>query len=64
MPDEMFDGQKPKISDIRVFGCHAYAWIPKKIKKKLDVYCTPGIYLGNMGKGKRTAQTLAKTERK
>ena len=52
--DEWFCGQKPLLSDIHAFGCLAYAWIPKPIRKKFqDRYGTsislrarPCIYLG------------------
>jgi hypothetical protein len=50
-PDEEFDQIKPKLSDLHVFGCHAYAWIPVELRKKLDCKCTLSIYLDPMGKG-------------
>ena len=34
--DEWFCGQKPLLSDIHAFGCLAYAWIPKPIRKKFQ----------------------------
>jgi hypothetical protein len=52
-PDELFDQKKPKFSDLHIFRCHGYAWIPAELRKKLDCKFTPSIYLGPMGKGHR-----------
>ncbi len=35
-PTELWYGTKPNISKLRIFGCTAYAQIPKELRKKLD----------------------------
>jgi transposase InsO family protein len=39
-------GKHPDLSHLRVFGCTAYALIPKESRKKLDAKSKPYIFLG------------------
>jgi hypothetical protein len=46
MPEEIFTGNKPSIANLRIFGCKAYAHIPKEKRCKLDVKTLECIYIG------------------
>ncbi len=43
---EAWTGKKPKVDYLRVFGCIAYAHIPKDERKKLDSKAKKCIFLG------------------
>ena len=46
-PYEALTGRKPDIRELRVFGCRAYAWIPKERRHgKLDVKAKEGVFVG------------------
>ena len=45
-PLEMFSGYKPDVSHLRVFGCTAFAHVPKKLRSKLDAVAVKGIMVG------------------
>lgn len=45
-PWEMFTGQTPDVSILRVFGSTAYAHIPKERRRKLDPVSVKGIMVG------------------
>jgi hypothetical protein len=45
-PWEMFTGRKPDVSSIRVFGCLAYAQVPKELRHKLMPRTETGVYVG------------------
>ncbi|KIK18519.1 hypothetical protein PISMIDRAFT_14301 [Pisolithus microcarpus 441] len=46
-PCELFLGKVPDISYFRVFGCLAYVWIPKELRKdKLEPHAEEMIFLG------------------
>ena len=45
-PFELFYGRKPDLSHLRVFGCIAYAHIPKVKRKKLDAKAVKTIFIG------------------
>ena len=45
-PYERWNGEKPDVSSFRVFGCKAYAHIPKENRKKLDPKSQKCIFLG------------------
>jgi transposase InsO family protein len=45
-PYEDFTGDKPDISNLRVFGSIAYVHTPKEKRRKLDNKATKGIFLG------------------
>ena len=45
-PYETWFGNKPGVSHFRVFGCEAYAHIPKDERHKLDSKAKKCIFLG------------------
>ena len=45
-PEEAFTGNKPSLAQLRIFGCTAYAHIPKEKRQKLDVKTLQCIYIG------------------
>lgn len=45
-PAELWYGKKPDISNLRVFGCDAYAHVPKELRKKLDSKTKKCIMVG------------------
>ena len=45
-PFECFFGYKPDVSSMKVFGCLAYAHIPKSKRKKLDAKSSKCIFVG------------------
>ena len=45
-PFEAFYGYKPKVSHLRVFGCKAFAHIPKDERRKLDAKSIKCIFIG------------------
>lgn len=46
VPIEAWSGHKPSVSHLRVFGCLAYAHIPKTKRKKLDDRSRKCVFLG------------------
>ena len=45
-PWEMFTGQTPTVSHMRVFGSTAYVHVPKEKRNKLDPVSVKGVFLG------------------
>ena len=45
-PYQAWTGEKPTVSHLRVFGCAAYAHIPKDERQKLDPKARKCIFLG------------------
>ena len=45
-PKEVFSGEKPEVSHLRIFGCPVYIHIPKKKRTKLDPSGKKGIFIG------------------
>lgn len=45
-PFELWEGRKPDVSVMRVWGSPAYCHIPKENRKKLDKKAWKGIFLG------------------
>jgi hypothetical protein len=45
-PFEALTGQKPNVKHLRVFGCEAYAHVPKDERKKLDSKARKCVFLG------------------
>lgn len=45
-PFELWEGRKPNVSGMRVWGSPAYCHIPKEYRKKLDSKAWKGIFLG------------------
>jgi hypothetical protein len=45
-PHELFHGVPPDTTRLRVFGCKAYAMIPKEKCKKFDARAEQGVFIG------------------
>ena len=45
-PYEVWTGSKPNVSHLRIFGCDAYAHVPKDERSKLDSKTKRSIFLG------------------
>lgn len=45
-PLELYSGNKPSVSHLKVFGCTAYVGVPKQKRKKLDMRASLGIMMG------------------
>ena len=45
-PWELLYGHKPDVSNLRVFGCTAYAQVPCKLRRKLDARSVRGRLIG------------------
>ena len=45
-PYEMLRGKAPNVSRFRVFGCKAWALVPKAKRKKMDPRAKAGIFVG------------------
>jgi hypothetical protein len=45
-PYEAWNGQKPNLKHLRVFGCKAWVHVPKATRKKLDNKAIQGIFMG------------------
>ena len=45
-PYEMWNGRKPDLSEIRVFGSKAYFYVPKEKRSKWDNRAEEGIFVG------------------
>lgn len=49
-PCELWEGRKPDVSNLRVFGCAAYNHVPKELRRKLDNKSKKMIMIGyNIG---------------
>lgn len=45
-PWEVFFGVVPDVSNLRLFGCRAYVFVPKQKRDKLDPRSVPGVFVG------------------
>ena len=45
-PHEVWTGRKPQVEHLRVFGCKAYAHVPKEKRDKLDAKSRECLFLG------------------
>ena len=45
-PFEMFNGRKPDIEHLRVFGSVCYSLIPSNLRHKLEETSAKGIFIG------------------
>lgn len=45
-PEESWSGKKVNLSNLRIFGCIAYAMVPKESRKKLDAKSRRYIFVG------------------
>ena len=44
--EEMFNGEKPQVSHLKIFGCPMYLHVPKEKGSKLDSLGKKGIFVG------------------
>ena len=42
----MFNGKKPEVSHLKIFGCPVFIHIPKEKRNKLDPSGKKGIFVG------------------
>ena len=45
-PYEVWKGYKPNVNHLHIFGCSAYAHIPKDERSKMDPKAKKSIFLG------------------
>jgi len=45
-PEEAFTGNKPDISNLRIFGCVTYSHVPEEKRTKLEPAADKGIFVG------------------
>jgi hypothetical protein len=45
-PQEVWNGKKPSLTHLKVFGCDAYVHVPKENKSKLDKKAEKCIFIG------------------
>ena len=45
-PQEVWNGKKPSLSDLWVFGCDAYVHVPREKRKNLDSKSEKCIFIG------------------
>jgi hypothetical protein len=45
-PEETWSGHKPSVAHMKVFGCIAYAHVPKENRRKLDDKSVKCIFIG------------------
>lgn len=45
-PYELWNGHKPNLSHLKVFGCKAYVYVHKQKRRKFDEKATEGIFVG------------------
>ena len=45
-PEESWTGRKPDVSNLRIFGCKAFAHVPKANRRKLDPKSTECVFVG------------------
>ena len=46
IPQEIWTGSKPNYDKLRIFGCEAYALIPKDDRRKLEPRSRKCVFLG------------------
>ena len=45
-PEEMFSGEKPEVTHLKIFCCPVYIHIPKEKRTKLDPLEKKGLFVG------------------
>ena len=45
-PEEMFTGENPEVSHLKIFGCLVYLHVPKEKRSVLDSSRKKGIFVG------------------
>ena len=51
--EEAWSGKKPSYNHLHIFGCEAFAHVPKELQKKLDLKSKKCIFLGYGESGER-----------
>ena len=46
VPQALWSGKEPTYGRLRIFGCEAYAFIPREKRTKLSPHATKCIFLG------------------
>jgi transposase InsO family protein len=62
-PFELWHGEKPDLSHIRIFGCKAFAYIPKEKRTKFDDHAIETILVGYSEQTKGYRLLLTKTNK-
>jgi hypothetical protein len=44
--EEVFSGIKPKVGNLRIFGCHVYIHVPKEKRKNMEPSGKKGVFVG------------------
>jgi hypothetical protein len=52
-PEEAWSGYKPSVAHMRIFGCIAYAHVPKEKRRKLDDKSIKCIFIGYSTRNKK-----------
>ena len=52
VPQEAWSGRSCSVAHLRIFGCVAYAHVPKELRKKLDDKSEKYIFLGYSNQSK------------
>ena len=50
--EEMFTGENPEVSHLKIFGCPVYIHIPKEKRSKLDPSGKKSMFIGYSEKSK------------
>ena len=45
-PEEMFVGEKPEVSHLKIFGCPVYVHVPREKRSNLEPSGKKGIFVG------------------
>lgn len=45
-PEELWSGSTPSLAHLKIFGCRAYAHVPKELRQKLDSKGTEMLFVG------------------
>ena len=45
-PHQLLTGSVPEVSHFKIFGCKAFAHVPKLKRRKLDAVSRPGVFIG------------------
>lgn len=61
-PFEVWEGRRPNVSNLRVFGSKVYVHVPKERRKKLDAKAWKGIFIGYSNNGYRVWNPETKQE--
>ena len=62
-PFELWHGEKPEMSHIRIFGCKAFAYIPKEKRSKFDDRAVEAVLVGYSERSKGYRLLLTSTNK-